>query len=190
MNKPFLIVTHAVEEEYTELRWPDVEICYVKTGIGKVKSAFHLTEAIVRRCPDLVINLGTAGTLSHQIGDVFVCRQFVDRDMQQMAAFGLEYQIDSSSLLAGKGFCLDWTEEGICNTGDGFVTELSDLQGDVIDMEAYAQAYVCRSLHVPFISVKYVTDIIGQNSVKHWEDKLADAREGLDHFFNVLKERI
>ena len=41
-----------------------------------------------------------------------------------------------------------------------------------------------------FISVKYVTDIIGQNSVKHWEDKLADARQGLSHYFNVLKERI
>jgi adenosylhomocysteine nucleosidase len=35
-----------------------------------------------------------------------------------------------------------------------------------------------------------VTDIIGQNSVKHWEDKLADARQGLSNYFNVLKERI
>ncbi|KAA3981204.1 nucleosidase, partial [Bacteroides ovatus] len=58
------------------------------------------------------------------------------------------------------------------------------------DMEAYAQAFVCRSKEIPFISVKYVTDIIGQNSVKHWEDKLADARQGLSHYFNVLKERI
>ena len=57
-------------------------------------------------------------------------------------------------------------------------------------IEAYAQAFVCRSKEIPFISVKYVTDIIGQNSVKHWEDKLADARQGLSHYFNVLKERI
>lgn len=34
--------------------------------------------------------------------------------------------------------------------------------------------------------VKYVTDIIGQNSVKHWEDKLADARKGLGEFFEAL----
>jgi len=45
-------------------------------------------------------------------------------------------------------------------------------------------------IHYAIISVKYVTDIIGQNSVKHWEDKLADARQGLSHYFNVLKERI
>lgn len=69
-------------------------------------------------------------------------------------------------------------------------TELTHVSGDVVDMEAYAQAFVCRSKEIPFISVKYVTDIIGQNSVKHWEDKLADARQGLSHYFNVLKERI
>ncbi|MBP7266113.1 MAG: nucleosidase, partial [Bacteroides sp.] len=44
----------------------------------------------------------------------------------------------------------------------------------------------CRAKNVPFISVKYVTDIIGQNSVKHWEDKLADARKGLGEFFEKL----
>ncbi len=49
-------------------------------------------------------------------------------------------------------------------------------------MEAYAQALVCRAKNTPFIAVKYVTDIIGQNSVKHWEDKLADARKGLGEF--------
>ena len=36
------------------------------------------------------------------------------------------------------------------------------------------------------VAVKYVTDIIGQNSVKHWEDKLADARKGLGEFFEKL----
>ena len=70
--------------------------------------------------------------------------------------------------------------------GIRFLTELSDVSGDVVDMEAYAQALVCRAKNVPLISVKYVTDIIGQNSVKHWEDKLADARKGLGEFFEKL----
>lgn len=60
----------------------------------------------------------------------------------------------------------------------------------MVDMEAYAQAFVCRAKEIPFISVKYVSDVIGQNSVKHWEDRLEDARAGLSHFFNVLKESI
>ena len=185
-----ILVTYAVQGEFVEIKCPDVEPYYVRTGIGKVKSAFHLAEAIRQVQPDLVLNMGSAGTVNHQVGDIFVCRKFVDRDMQKMKEFGLECEIDSSALLEEKGFCKHWTEIGICNTGDGFLTELTHINGDVVDMEAYAQAFVCRSKEIPFISVKYVTDIIGQNSVKHWEDKLADARQGLSDYFNVLKERI
>ena len=78
------------------------------------------------------------------------------------------------------------SEKGVCNTGDTFLTELSDVKGDVVDMEAYAQAWVCRTKNTPFIAVKYVTDIIGQNSVKHWEDKLADARKDWERFFESI----
>ena len=154
--------------------------------MGKVKSAFYLSEAINHAQPDLVVNVGTAGTICHQVGDIFVCRHFVDRDMQKLVELGMEYEINSMDLLSQKGYCLHWPAGGVCNTGDTFLTELSDVSGDVVDMEAYAQALVCRAKNVPFISVKYVTDIIGQNSVKHWEDKLADARKGLGEFFEKL----
>lgn len=164
----------------------EVQVGYLRTGIGKVKSAFYLTEAINRAQPDLVVNVGTAGTVRHQVGDIFVCRHFVDRDMQRLKGFDMECEIDSAELLAQKGYCLHWQREGVCNTGDTFLTELSDVKGDVVDMEAYAQAWVCRTKNTPFIAVKYVTDIIGQNSVKHWEDKLADARKGLGAFFESI----
>lgn len=187
-----ILVTYAVQGEFTELRFPgmrgdeEVQVGYLRTGIGKVKSAFYLTEAITHGQPDLVINIGTAGTIHRQVGEVLVCRRFVDRDMQKLVDLGMEYEIDSAALLAEKGYCLHWQGGGVCNTGDSFLTELGDVQGDVVDMEAYAQAFVCRSKNVPFISVKYVTDIIGQNSVKHWEDKLADARKGLGMFFEKV----
>ena len=191
-----ILVTYAVQGEFTELKFPgligeeEVQIGYLRTGVGKVKSAFYLSEAISHAQPDLVVNVGTAGTIRHRVGDIFVCRHFVDRDMQKLAGLGIECEIDSAALLEAKGYCRHWTENGTCNTGDSFLTELTHVSGDVVDMEAYAQAFVCRSKEIPFISVKYVTDIIGQNSVKHWEDKLADARQGLSHYFNVLKERI
>jgi len=185
-----ILVTYAVQGEFTEIKWPDVEVYYVRTGIGKVKSAFHLSEAIQQVKPDIVINQGTAGTINHQVGDVFVCRHFVDRDMHKMTGLGMEYRIDSSELLAARGFCQHWTESATCNTGDSFLTELTDIEGDVVDMEAYAQAFVCRAKEIPFISVKYVSDVIGQNSVKHWEELFEDARAGLSPFFNVVKESI
>ena len=39
---------------------------------------------------------------------------------------------------------------------------------------------------VPFASVKYVTDEIGKNSLKYWEDKLSDARKGLSLYFEKM----
>lgn len=97
-----ILVTYAVQGEFVELKWPDIEPYYVRTGIGKVKSAFHLAEAIRQVQPDLVLNIGSAGTVNHQVGDIFVCRKFVDRDMQKMAEFGLECEINSSALLEEK----------------------------------------------------------------------------------------
>ena len=173
-----ILVTYAVQGEFTELKFPgligeeEVQIGYLRTGVGKVKSAFYLSEAISHAQPDLVVNVGTAGTIRHRVGDIFVCRHFVDRDMQKLVELSMEYEIDSMDLLSQKGYCLHWPA--------------GDVKGDVVDMEAYAQALVCRAKNTPFIAVKYVTDIIGQNSVKHWEDKLADARKGLGEFFEKL----
>ena len=81
-----ILVTYAVQGEFAEITWPDVQVFYIRTGIGKVKSAFHLAEAIRQVEPDLVINMGTAGTINHQLGDVFVCRTFVDRDRSVVSA--------------------------------------------------------------------------------------------------------
>ena len=86
-----ILVTYAVQGEFVELKWPDIEPYYIRTGIGKGKSAFHLAEAIRQVQPDLVLNIGSAGTVNHQVGDIFVCRKFVDRDMQKMAEEGDEY---------------------------------------------------------------------------------------------------
>ena len=64
-----ILVTYAVQGEFVEIKWPDVEPYYIRTGIGKVKSAFHLAEAIRQVQPDLVLNIGSAGTVNHQVGN-------------------------------------------------------------------------------------------------------------------------
>ena len=48
-----ILITYAVQGEFVEIKWPDIEPYYVRTGIGKVKSAFHLAEAIRQVQPDL-----------------------------------------------------------------------------------------------------------------------------------------
>lgn len=181
-----LLVTQAVPEEYVDIRLPNVDIVRIYTGIGKVLSAFRLTDAIHKYHPDMVVNVGTAGSIIHSIGDIVICSHFVDRDLRKLKTLNIPYHIDLSHRT--DAFKLDWSfpVDSVCDTGDSFVTVPMDVEGDVADMEAYAQAQVCDVIGLPFIAVKYVTDIIGQNSVKLWQDKLADARRELSSFFNRL----
>ncbi|MBP1616594.1 MAG: Nucleoside phosphorylase [Bacteroidetes bacterium] len=182
-----IVVTFALKAEFIPLTFPNCEIIYVFTGIGKAKAAMMLTKAIMEEDPDLVVNIGTSGTLNHQVGDIFVCNRFIDRDFLTVQLPGIEYEIGFQEVLADEDIIKNWISTnatlGVCNTGDSFVTQAESICGDVVDMEAFAQAIVCKELSKPFLAVKYVTDIIGENSVKHWEDKLSDAREGLAHWF-------
>ena len=52
-----ILVTYAVQGEFVEIKWPDVEPYYIRTGIGKVKSAFHLAEAIRQVQPLSLIHI-------------------------------------------------------------------------------------------------------------------------------------
>ncbi|MBK5722789.1 nucleosidase, partial [Dysgonomonas sp. Marseille-P4677] len=180
-------VTYAVQDEFVPITVGKCEMQYIHTGIGKTRSAMKLTKALSADRPDLVLNMGTSGSYKHRVGDIFVCRRFIDRDYESVKLPGIEYEIDLTANHAESQILLDWLSAdgniGTCNTGDSFVTEISTMDGDVVDMEAFAQAVVCQEFQVPFISVKYITDIIGENSVKHWEDKLSDARKELENWF-------
>ncbi len=185
-----ILVTYATKKELVQINWPTAEAGYVLTGIGKTKSAFHIANLINSIHPDLVLNVGSAGTFTRNVGDIFVCRHFIDRDIKKVCDFDdfqLEHEIElSAEHLDFLPQCL-FENEGTCNTGDSFMTKGEALAGDVIDMEAYAQAFACRELNTPFIAVKYVTDIIGQNSKVVWEDRLKEATEALYNYLNQPK---
>ena len=203
-----ILLVYAIPEEKIEINIPNAEVIYVETGMGKVNASMRLMRAICEYHPDMVINAGSAGTLNHKVGDIIVCNRFIDRDLRKVTIDGVVSEIsfpnitetfDSlpcrdaihriSSEDAMNRVCTAYYWNGTCNTGDSFITEGNDIEGDVIDMESYAEADVCREMGIPFVSVKYVTDIVGQNSSQEWFAKLADARAGLKHFFdnNVLK---
>lgn len=187
MNKTKTIyVTYAVKEEFIPLAVENCNIQHILTGVGKTKSATHLTKNICLHKPDLVLNIGTAGSFSNKVGDIIIATRFIDRDYEATKLPGIECEIDGMELIQDeclRDWVLNYEKPGVCSTGDTFITDANPSYGDVVDMEAFALAYVCKEFNVPFLSVKYVTDIIGQNSVELWENKLADARTGLAEWF-------
>ncbi|MBR6250463.1 MAG: nucleosidase [Bacteroidales bacterium] len=178
-----IAVVHAFEAEQITLPSnSDMEVKQFICGCGKAKAAAATMKIVLTYKPDIVVNVGTAGSCNHQVGDILVCNTFVDRNLLPLVEFGLEAKIsvDTNNDVAQK--LVSGSTLGTCNTGDNFVYEPFG-DGDVCDMEAFAIAQVCQSENVPMIALKYVTDIVGQNSLKIWEEKLADARKALTEFW-------
>lgn len=168
----------------------------VLTGVGKTQAAGTLALALRDIRPDYVLNIGTVGTYRHRQGDILVARRFIDRDMTHLPIDDIARDIDMSALSFAPHLpsIIDGQESLqpiTINTGDNFVTsEDEDLGCDAVDMEAFAEAWVCRKAGVPFLSVKYVTDILGQNSIRIWADRLRHAREALTAYFEKYADRI
>jgi len=183
-----ILITYALEAERGNWQLPGHELFFCKTGVGKVSAALHTYEKTLALKPDLVLAVGTAGTLHHQVGDIVVADRFVDRDLEKIAHLGVPFQLDFVDELAA--FQFKQSVEGTVSTGDTFQENADDSaageRADVFDMEAFGGAQACKMLGVPFVAVKYITDVIGQNSIKHWEEKLEDARLGTEVFLKTL----
>ncbi len=178
-----ILVTYAIPQERVEVSLPGCDITYCETGIGKVNALLSVADAIAGNRPDLILNIGTAGSVDHDVDSIVICDTFVDRDMKKCKDFGVAYHLDFKEELKSVSAIEGWNTNNICNTGDSFVTRVID-EADAFDMENFAVAALCKRRRIPFVSVKYITDKIGENSVKHWEDKLEDAQAGLQRFFN------
>lgn len=152
----------------------------VHTGVGKVNAAYQLGRRLMEwRCykwdlPKLVINLGSAGSTQFKVGQIINCTQFIERDMDVTALgcapYATPFEDTPTPLAVGKRF--DAFPEGICGSGDSFVTDGQTKPWNVIDMEAYALAKICHTEDIPFGCLKYITDDADGNAGVSWKDGL------------------
>ena len=149
-----ILVVYAVEEERVYLQMAECKFHYCRTGVGKVAAAMAVEQALNFHKPDAVINIGTAGTESYEIGSIHLCKRFVDRDMEKLKDFGVAFEEDFTDEVANCDFFKSWNFDSICNTGDTFLTS-TDGTGDVFDMESFAVARVCKAhvFHLLVLSV-------------------------------------
>lgn len=183
-----ILMAFALPEEAISVNVPGWELIPVVTGIGKACAAIAVTKAVLKYRPDVVACIGSAGTQHHVVGDIIVSTHFVDRDfaVTQLPGIVYDYRSDNEyaqafpSIIGGD---VVWQGDFIVNTGDDFVTSELSVGADVVDMECFAEFLACKSEHTPFFAVKYVTDVIGKNSVKEWTDKLEDSRVALSDYF-------
>ena len=156
------------------------------TGIGKVNAAYELTKAIQKNRPELIINLGSAGSAQFQKGEVVCCTDFVQRDMDVR---GLGYQLYETPLsglppVLSYGLEMEGLKKGVCGTGDNF--EMAHLANayNVVDMEAYALAMIAKKEGIPFLCLKYISDGANEDAADDWTIQVHNAALC---FSNILK---
>ncbi len=178
------LVVFALEVE-AQNRFNDMNLIYC--GVGKVNAAHRLTKKISEwrhqhgRLPSLVLNLGSAGSAHFDTGAVVNCTRFVQRDFDVtplgFAPYATPFEDVPVILQNGKRHAA--FPEGICGTGDSFVTDGAMTQWNVVDMEAYALAKICYLENIPFACMKYITDGADGHAARSWEESVAAAAEAL-----------
>ncbi len=189
MNQKTILALFAVSEEKFDIKIPGYKVVHVEIGIAKASAAMNTMKAIMTYKPDYVMLIGSSGSKTLSIGDIVVSTHFIDRNFESTHFPGLVcdvralegFPIHLPSFVKGT-LCEDY----IVNTGDDFVTDDKPFTGHVCDMETFAVNMVCLAEHLPFVAVRYVTDIIGQNSVKLWQEKLSEMREAMKTYFDEV----
>jgi adenosylhomocysteine nucleosidase len=160
----------------------------IYTGVGKVNAAYETTRAIIEANqlgfqPE-VYNFGTAGSCKKELSGLHRVTKFIQRDMNAEPLLPRGYTPFDKQHLS-----IAHTEHGVTlGTGDQFVHELEswyiDNNIDLVDMEAYAIASVCKKMNVEFICYKYISDYVGTpHQSEVWSKNVAN---GINEILKIL----
>ena len=156
MNKLFVA---ALKEET-----PDLDYFHY-IGVGKINATYNLLKLINKFKPNQVINYGSAGAINKKLSGIVECTKFYQRDMDVTGLLDLklgETPFDNINeiIISEKGFS--------CGSGDSFVKNKIEMDVDLVDMESYALAKVCKLENIKFRCFKYLSDNADENAPYDW----------------------
>jgi len=175
MTKDLILI--ALKDEAPDLAF-SMKVFF--TGVGKVNAAMTAAELIAKYRPDRIINFGTAGGVTVKSGFHQVSK-FVQRDMMCCELGSLPGQTPFEEVII-----IDNGDGLTCSTGDNFVTNSNlEIPADLVDMEAYSIAKVCKKHKVEFLCYKFVSDGANEDSLNDWRTTVS---QGQVHYLDKLKE--
>ena len=171
MDKLFVA---AVEDE-------TIGIDYFKhIGVGKINATYNTLKLINLHKPKIVINYGTAGTLNNKLNGLIECTKFYQRDMD---ARDLNFDLGETPFDNIKEIINSDTGYS-CGSGDNFVNKKINMNVDVVDMEAYAIAKVCKLENIKFRCFKYISDNADENAKNDWKKNLELGAKTFSNFID------
>lgn len=184
-NEPLLVF--ALEDEAAD-KFDDVKPLFI--GVGKVNAAYHLTKKIMHKKPDIIVNMGSAGSSKFERGSVVCCTKFVQRDMDATRIGSKLYETPffCQDPILSNGIEVPGMPEAICGTGDNFEVNHSTTDYNVVDMEAYALAYIAQQEQIPFLCLKYISDGADDNAAEEWHVTVRKAAEALRRVLDKIRQ--
>lgn len=171
MTKNSLIV-FALEDE-SQNRFDDYNCLY--TGSGKINAAYSLMNYLSRNgTPHLIINLGTAGSSAHATRSIVHCTRFIQRDMDatRLGFKRFETPFSNTPIILEPEGPETAFPKGTCGTGDCFETALKEDAYDVVDMEAFAIAFIAHTRRIPILCLKFISDGADGGAALEWSQAL------------------
>ena len=173
MNKLFVA---ALKEETVGLNY------FHHIGVGKVNATYNLTKLIQEHKPSEVINYGTAGAIKKGLSGIVEVTKFYQRDMDVRGLLDLklgETPFDDINEI------INLNEGYSCGSGDNFVNKQIEMEIDLVDMEAYALAKVCKLESIKFRCFKYISDNADDSASIDW---LENCKKGAKLFHTKIKD--
>ena len=173
MNKLFVA---ALKEETVGLNY------FYHIGVGKINATYNLTKLIHKHKPSEVINYGTAGAINKGLSGIVECTKFYQRDMDVRGLLNLklgETPFDNINEI------INSNDGYSCGSGDNFVTGPITIKVDVVDMEAYALAKICKLESINFRCFKFISDNANESASNDW---MKNCEKGAKLFKHKLKK--
>jgi adenosylhomocysteine nucleosidase len=186
MSRDVIVVMALKREGQGVFEREGVPVLY--TGLGKVNAAMALAGHLVKRPASLVMNFGTVGSARFATHELVACASFVQRDMD-VTPLGFAHGETpfEPHVPARLDFAIElpWLPQAVCATGDRF--ETAGHAYEVVDMEGYALAKVCRAAGVRFACAKCVTDGADHAAAGDWAANLPRAAAAfLEHYRRLV----
>ena len=148
------------------------------TGVGKINATYNLTKIIHKYSPKEIINFGTAGAIDKNLNGIIECTKFYQRDMDASAIMNLKvgqtpFDDINEIIHSKKGYS--------CGSGDSFVNKQIPIKVDVVDMEAYAIAKVCKLESINFRCFKFISDHADGTASSDWIKNCEKGAKLLEH---------
>ncbi len=167
------------------------EIHQVITGSGILKTSFHLTEHLISKRYDLVVNIGICGAFERllNIGDVLRIQRdrLADWGVEENKVFKDVFEMrleDDKSFPFEHGWIYDSIPVAKKNiqhlkSVDGFTVNTirvknlnrfdSNVYAETESMEGAAFLYVCRQLNLPCLQIRAVSNYVGERDKSNWD---------------------